>query len=86
LFNIFDDRAEHQSGFGAGFLLNPQLWLAVGSVALGRLAIVRVDRLRSFSDASYLDGRQFMLCLGGASIVLWLEELRQLIDRRRAHP
>jgi Ca2+-transporting ATPase len=85
LFNIFNDRAEHQSAFGAGFLSNPQLWLAVGAVALGQLAIVRVDWLRSFFDASYLDGRQFMLCLGAASIVLWLEELRKLINRRRAH-
>jgi hypothetical protein len=37
-------------------------------------------------DSTYLDGRQFMLCLGGASIVLWLEELRKRINRRRAHP
>jgi Ca2+-transporting ATPase len=82
LFNIFNARAEQVSTFRAGFFSNRLLWLAVGSIALAQLAIVRVEWLSNFFDASYLDGGQFLLCVVGGSLVLWIEEIRKLVTQR----
>ena len=84
LFNVFNARTERDSIFRSGLFSNVQLWIAVGAVAVAQLAIVRVEWLRSFFDAAYLDGSQFLICLGIGSLVLWLEELRKLVVRRRA--
>jgi Ca2+-transporting ATPase len=84
LFNAFNARAEQVSTFRAGFFSNPQLWIALGAVGVGQLAIVRVEWLRNFFDAAYLNGHQFALCLAVGSLVLWLEELRKLVATRRS--
>jgi Ca2+-transporting ATPase len=83
LFNVFNARAEHASAFRTGFFANRQLWISVGAIAVAQVAIVHVEWLRSFFDVAYLDGGQFGLCLVLASVVLWLEELRKVILKRR---
>jgi Ca2+-transporting ATPase len=84
LFNVFNARAEHSSVLRADVFSNRPLWIAIGGIALAQLAIVRVDWLRSFFEAAYLDGGKLVICFGVGSLVLWLEELRKLVVRRRA--
>jgi Ca2+-transporting ATPase len=83
LFNVFNARAEHSSALRPGMFSNRPLWIAVGAIGLAQLAVVRVDWLRSFFDAAYLDGQQIVICLIAGSTVLWLEELRKLVGRVR---
>jgi Ca2+-transporting ATPase len=82
LFNVFNARAEHTSAF-RGMFSNSKLVWAVGAVVVAQLAIVHVAWLRSFFDASYLSGGQFVICLVLGSVVLWLEELRKIVVARR---
>jgi P-type Ca2+ transporter type 2C len=84
LFNVFNARAERDSAFRTGFFSNRYLWAAIVAVALLQLALVKVEWLRAFFDASYLTGTQFLACLAVGSVVLWLEELRKVFARRRA--
>jgi Ca2+-transporting ATPase len=84
LFNVFNARAERTSALRAGLFSNRPLWIAVGTIALAQLAIVRVDWLRNFFDAAYLDGGQILICVIAGSMVFWLEELRKLVVRRRS--
>jgi Ca2+-transporting ATPase len=83
LFNVFNARSERGSAFGAAFFTNRYLWIAVVAVAVAQLAIVKVEWLRGFFDAAYLTGAQFWLCIAAGSVVLWLEELRKVVVRRR---
>jgi Ca2+-transporting ATPase len=83
LFNAFNARSERQSTFRAGFFTNPQLWIALSSVAVIQVAIVHVAWLRSFFDAAYITGWKVVICLAVGSTVLWLEEIRKAIVRRR---
>jgi Ca2+-transporting ATPase len=53
---------------------------------VAQLAIVKVEWLRGFFDAAYLAGAQFWLCIAAGSVVLWLEELRKVVVRRRRRP
>ncbi|GAB1692006.1 HAD-IC family P-type ATPase [Krasilnikovia sp. M28-CT-15] len=84
LFNVFNARAEHGSAFGAGFFSNRYLWLSVIAVAVAQLAIVKVEWMQHFFDASHLSAAQFLVCVAAGSLVLWLEELRKLVLRRRS--
>jgi magnesium-transporting ATPase (P-type) len=72
------------STFKAGLFSNVWLWLAVGSIAVAQFAIVRVDWLSDFFDASSLGGGQFLLCAVAGSLVLWFEELRKLTTQQLA--
>jgi Ca2+-transporting ATPase len=86
LFNVFNARSERESTFRAGFFTNPQLWIALASVAVLQVAIVHVAWLRSFFDAAYLTGWKIVICLVVGSTVLWLEEIRKVIVRRTIAP
>ncbi|GAB1640638.1 cation-translocating P-type ATPase [Krasilnikovia sp. MM14-A1259] len=84
LFNVFNARAEHGSAFGAGFFTNGYLWVSIAVIAAAQLAIVKVEWMQHFFEASHLNGTQFVVCVAAGSLVLWLEELRKLVLRRRA--
>ncbi|WP_328473576.1 HAD-IC family P-type ATPase [Actinoplanes sp. NBC_00393] len=84
LFNVFNARAERASTFTSGFFSNRYVWISVGAVAFAQLAIVKVDWLGDFFDAAHLTGAQFAICLALGSLVLWLEEIRKWVVRRRA--
>jgi magnesium-transporting ATPase (P-type) len=77
LFNAFGSRSESESAFRHLFA---NLWLW-GSVALGLLLQVAVVQLpvlnRAFSTAP-LTAMQWLACVGAASAVLWVDELRKL--------
>lgn len=80
LFNCLVSRSEKASAFRHAFV-NPWLWGAIAlSVAL-QVAVVHLDFLNVAFGTSPLDAGQWAVCVGLASAVLWVGELRKLVAR-----
>lgn len=80
LFNVFNARSDEQSAFHRLFC-NRWLWSAVGlSVAL-HMAVIYAPFLQSAFSTVSLGWRDWLLCVGVASSVLWLRELSKLAQR-----
>jgi magnesium-transporting ATPase (P-type) len=83
LFNAFNARSARASAFH-GLFHNPRLFGAIAlSVAL-QVAVVYVPVLQRAFGTAPLHAGDWLMCVGLASSVLWLEELRKLVARRRA--
>ncbi len=83
LFNAFNARSARASAFH-GLFHNPRLFGAVAlSVAL-QVAVVYTPALQRAFGTAPLHAGDWLMCVGLASSVLWLEELRKLVARRRA--
>ena len=81
LFNCFNARSDRRSAF-AGLLANRWLW---GAIAISLALQVAVVHLPVFNEAfgtTPLSARDWMICVGLASAVLWANEARKLLDRR----
>ncbi len=83
-YNVLNVRAESRSAFATGLLRNP--WLLGGLVVgnLLQLAVVFWAPLASVFHAVPIDLAQALAIGAVASLVLWAEELRKLLARRRA--
>ena len=82
LYNCFNARSDRASAFHQMFS-NPLLWAAIAvSVAL-QVAVVHVPLLNDAFDTSPLSLGQWATCAALASAVLWADELRKLVRRRR---
>ncbi len=82
LYNCFNARSDRASAFHQMFS-NPLLWAAIAvSVAL-QVAVVHVPLLNDAFDTSPLSLGQWASCAALASAVLWADELRKLVRRRR---
>lgn len=82
LFNCFNARSHRASAFHRLFT-NRYLWLAVAvSVAL-QVAVVHLPPLRDPFSTAPLSLPEWAVCIGLASTVLWAEEMRKLVQRRR---
>jgi magnesium-transporting ATPase (P-type) len=82
LFNCFNARSDRVSAFHHLFT-NGILWGAIGlSVAL-QVAVVYVPFLNDAFGTSRLGISDWLLCTVLASMVLWTDELRKLVGRRR---
>ncbi|MBL8694270.1 MAG: HAD-IC family P-type ATPase [Planctomycetes bacterium] len=82
-FNVLNCRSEHRSAFSLGFLRN--LWL-VGGLLLSNLLHLAVIYFRPLGDVFHTVPIEFtqVLAIGAlASLVLWAEEGRKLIQRIR---
>lgn len=87
LFSAFNARSARSSALH-GLFTNPWLW---GSVSLGvvlQVAVVSLPLLQVAFGTATLDPAHWAVCLGTASLVLWVEELRKgvirLLARRRS--
>jgi Ca2+-transporting ATPase len=81
LFNCFNARSETTSAFHHLFV-NRWLWGAIGlSVAL-QVAVIYVPFLHVAFSTTPLTWQQWLVCTAMASSVLWVSELRKLIERR----
>ena len=80
-FNIFNARAEHGSAFSVGFLRNRWLWLALAGVLGLQVVVVHWAPAQVVFDTVDLALADWLLAAAVASSVLWLEELRKLIQR-----
>jgi Ca2+-transporting ATPase len=82
VFNVLNARSDERSAFD-GLFANPWLWAAIaGSVAL-QVAVIYLPFLQSAFGTVSLSGRDWLVCVGVASSVLWLRELSKLAARRR---
>jgi Ca2+-transporting ATPase len=82
LFNCFNARSDRVSAFHHLFT-NRLLWGAVALSVLLQVAVVYVPFLNDAFDTTRLGAGDWLLCTGLASVVLWADEARKLVTRRR---
>jgi P-type Ca2+ transporter type 2C len=82
LFNCFNARSDRVSAFHHLFT-NGLLWGAVALSVLLQVAVVYVPFLNDAFDTSPLSATEWLLCTALASMVLWADEARKLVIRRR---
>ena len=81
LFNCFNARSDTTSAFHHLFT-NRLLWGAIAvSVAL-QIAVVQIPVLNDAFDTTPLSIGDWLICAGLASIVLWADEAKKLLERR----
>jgi P-type Ca2+ transporter type 2C len=85
LFNCFNARSERSSAF-RGMLNSPLLLAAVLISALLQVLVVSLPPLGAAFGTQPLSATDWLLCVGMASAVLWLVELRKLVTRLRGRP
>ena len=83
VFNVFNARDERQSVFHRDTLRNGKLWAAVGVVAVLQVLAVHLDPVQGVFGTADLTGTDWLAVVAVASSVLWAEELRKLVARRR---
>ena len=83
VFNVFNARAEHDSIFSRDLFRNGKLWAAVAGVLVLQVLAVSVAAVQEVFGTVGLDGGDWLVAVGVASSIVWLDELRKLVDRRR---
>ena len=82
LFAVFTARSDERSAFD-GLFANPWLWGAVALSALLQMAVVYVPFLQQAFSTVSLGARDWLVCGGVGSSVLWLSEARKVVVRAR---
>jgi Ca2+-transporting ATPase len=82
LFNCFNARSDRVSAFHHLFT-NPLLWGAIALSLVLQVAVVYVPFLNDAFDTTPLGAGDWLLCTTLASMVLWADEARKLVTRRR---
>ena len=80
LFHAFVARSGTRSAFH-GLLANRWLWGAVALSFALQVAVVHVPFLQAAFGTAALDLGQWVLCVAGASIVLWVTEVEKAVRR-----
>jgi Ca2+-transporting ATPase len=80
LLNAFNARSETTSAFTHLFV-NPWLWGALALSLLLQVAVVHLGFLNLAFGTVPLTLNQWLLCAAMASVVLWVSELRKLVNR-----
>ncbi|MGV3759012.1 MAG: cation-translocating P-type ATPase, partial [Actinomycetota bacterium] len=80
LFNVFNARSDEVSAFHALFS-NRILWGAIALSVLLQVAVVQVGFLNDPFDTTPLDLRSWLICAALASLVLWADEAKKLLQR-----
>ncbi|QEC48319.1 cation-translocating P-type ATPase [Baekduia soli] len=80
LFNCFNARSDRVSALHHLFT-NRLLWGAVALSASLQVAVVQLPFLNRAFDTTPLGGRDWLVCIGLASVVLWADELKKLLER-----
>jgi P-type Ca2+ transporter type 2C len=79
LFNAFNSRSDKVSAFHHLFS-SSLLWAAIALSAVLQVAVVHVAFLNRAFDTMPLTGRDWMICIGLASVVLWADEAKKLLQ------
>ena len=82
-FNILNARSDTQTAFSRFTLSNSMLWLSLAVVALLQVGVTHVGFMQRLFDTTSISLGQWLVCIAVASSVLWLEEIRKFIVRRR---
>ena len=83
VFNVFNARAEDRSIFSRDLFTNGKLWAAVLGVVVLQVLAVTVDPFQEVFGTVDLDADDWLVAVGVASSILWLDELRKLVGRHR---
>jgi len=83
LFNVFNARSDEQSAF-VGLFRSRLLWGAIGLSLVLHVAVIYLPLLQDAFSTVSLTPRDWLLCAGVASSVLWLRELSKFISRATA--
>jgi len=81
LFNCFNARSDRTSAFHHLFT-NPLLWGAIALSVVLQVAVVQLPFLNDAFDTTPLAIGDWLICVGLASVVLWADELKKLVQRR----
>jgi Ca2+-transporting ATPase len=81
LFNCFNARSDRTSAFHRLFT-NRLLWGAIALSALLQVAVVELPFLNNAFDTTPLGLDEWLICVGLASVVLWANEAKKLVERR----
>jgi magnesium-transporting ATPase (P-type) len=81
LFNAFNARSDRVSAFHHLFT-NRLLWGAIALSLVLQVAVVQVPLLNDAFETTPLAAADWMVCLGLASLVLWADEGKKLLERR----
>ena len=81
LFNCFNARSDRASAFHRLFT-NRLLWGAIALSALLQVAVVQLPFLNDAFHTAPLGLEEWLICVGLASVVLWADEGKKLIERR----
>jgi Ca2+-transporting ATPase len=82
LFNVFNARFEDQSAF-YNLGSNRRLWLAVLISSALQVVVVYTPFLQDAFGTVPLSATDWLMCIGVGSSVLWLIELKKLVQRLR---
>ncbi len=83
VFNLLNVRSPHESVFSRETFANPSAFVATAAVVLLQVAVVNMDVLEGVFNTVELTGSQWLVAVAIASSVLWLEEARKFVFRRR---
>jgi len=83
VFNVFNARAEHGTVFTRDLFRNNKLWAAVTGVVVLQVLAVHVDPVQDVFGTTDLAGPDWLVAVGVASSIIWLDELRKFVSRRR---
>jgi potassium/sodium efflux P-type ATPase len=79
LFNCFNARSDRTSAFRQLFT-NPLLWGAIGISVLLQVAVVQIPFLNESFGTTPLAVTDWLVCVGLASVVLWADEAKKLVE------
>ncbi|HET7554368.1 MAG TPA: cation-translocating P-type ATPase [Gaiellaceae bacterium] len=80
LFNCFNARSDRTSAFHRLFT-NRYLWGAIALSALLQVAVVELAFLNDAFKTAPLGLDEWLICIGLASVVLWADEAKKLLER-----
>ncbi len=80
LFNCFNARSDRTSAFHHLFT-NPLLWGAIALSVVLQVAVVQIPFLNDAFGTTPLSLTDWLLCTALASIVLWADEVKKLVQR-----
>ena len=82
-FNILNVRSDSRSVFSRLTFTNKALWISLASVLSLQIAVTHVGFMQNLFDTTGITLTQWLACIATASSVLWVEEIRKFIVRRR---
>ena len=80
LFNCFNARSDRTSAFHRLFA-NRWLWGAIALSATLQVAVVELPFLNDAFGTTPLGAEEWLICIGLASVVLWADEAKKLLER-----
>lgn len=81
LFNTFNCRSDEVSAF-SNLFVNRWLWGALAFSITLQVAVVYLPILNSAFGTQPLSISDWLVCMGLASMVLWADEVKKIIERR----